>query len=67
MKKTLIFAILTLAVLLSGCGAQKPETRPVSANAVDIQGFAFSPDAIIIKYSFYFRSTIPYSHSYSSL
>ena len=48
MKKTLIIAILTLAVLFSGCGAQKPETQPVSTNAVDIQGFVFSPDTITV-------------------
>ena len=48
MNKTLIIVLLTLAVLFSGCGAQKPETQPVSTNAVDIQGFAFNPDTITI-------------------
>jgi len=48
MKKTLIIAILTLAVLFSGCGAQKPENQPVSTNPVEIQGFAFIPDTITV-------------------
>ncbi|MFZ3383514.1 MAG: cupredoxin family copper-binding protein [Candidatus Methanoperedens sp.] len=48
MNKTLIFAILALAVLISGCGAQKPEPRIISTNAVDIQGFVFIPDTITV-------------------
>ena len=48
MKKTLVIAFLTLAVLFSGCTAQKTQTQPVTTNTVDIQGFAFSPDTITI-------------------
>jgi plastocyanin len=53
MNKTWLIAFLILAVLLSGCTAQKTQTQPtptttITTNAVDITGSAYSPATITV-------------------
>jgi len=52
MNKTWLIAFLILAVLLSGCTAERTETQPATTattNAVDITGSAFSPATITVE------------------
>lgn len=48
MKRTWLFGLLILVILISGCTGQKTENQPATTNTVDIKGFAFIPDNISV-------------------